>query len=134
MATEYQQETEEKRHCGFRKGNYVMKRNETDANIMYTYVRTIPKIEHATKGAFPEKECEIERIVDGEIVVERVPTKNICHIDEWYDAHEAQAQISTYWDDRVKKPVVTMTPKPSICLESIQAPAQEQPFVQLSLF
>lgn len=134
MATEYQQETEEKRHCGFRKGNYVMKKTETDASIMYTYVRTIPKIEHATRGAFPEKECEIERIVNGEIVVERVPVKTICHIDEWYDAHEAQAQISTYWDERVKKPVVTTTPKTPLKLEPVPTPVQEQTFVQLSLF
>lgn len=134
MATEYQQETEERKHHGFHKGNYVLKRTETDSSHLYTYVRTMPKITIASKGAFPEKRCEIERILDGERVIEEVNVKDICHLDEWYAARQRQAQINTYWDERVKKPVVTTMPKAPLKLEPIHNPVQEQPFVQLSLF
>lgn len=134
MATEYQQEAEERKHHGFHKGNYVLKRTETDSSHLYTYVRTMPKIAIATKGAFPEKRCEIERILDGERVIEEVNVKDICHLDEWYAARQRQAQISTYWDYRVAKPIITATPEPSIGLEPAHTPVQEQAFVQLSLF
>jgi hypothetical protein len=96
MSTEYQQQEEKKkkRH-GYRRDDWVIKKNATNATEAGIYIRKLERM-----SAIPGERCEVRFPGDDDEHLTTIHKDRIMHLEDWVSAREEQKKnLHNYWNN-----------------------------------